>query len=134
MRKLFVGLAVAGLLAAGCGGDDSEDETVQDAVTDETAGDGGAEGDAGADAEGDLGIIISSSKFDPNPLETEGGTVTLTVTNDDSFPHTFTTDDGSVDEEVGGGDAVEVEVEVPEGEEVPYHCEIHPSMTGTITG
>ena len=124
MRKLLAALAVAGLVAAGCGGDDGEDETVQDAVTDETSGDGSAEGD--------LGIIISSSRFDPNPLETEGGTVTITVTNDDSFTHTFTTDDGAVDEEVGGGEAVEVEVEV-EGE-VPYHCEIHPSMTGTITG
>ena len=132
MRKLLAALAVAGLVAAGCGGDDGEDETVQDAVTDETAGDGGAEGDAGADAEGDLGIIISSSKFDPNPLETEGGTVTLTVTNDDSFAHTFTTDDGSVDEEISGGEEVTVDVEV-DGE-VTYHCEIHPSMTGTITG
>jgi plastocyanin len=132
MGKLLAVLAVSLLVATGCGGDDDEDTEAGDDTSETTAADGGGADEGGGG--GDLNITASGFKFEPDTLETEGGTVSVTVTNDDSVTHTFTLDDDGVDEEVPGGEAVTVDVEVPAGGEVTYHCEIHPAMTGTITG
>ncbi len=56
----------------------------------------------------------------------EGGT--LEFTNEDGFAHTFTMDDGSVDEEVAGGESATVTISTAG----PFHCTIHASMTGTV--
>ena len=113
---LLAGVMAIALVA--CGGDDGEDGGAT-----EPAGDGGG---VAAD------ISISGLAFHPSSLEVEPGG-TITVSNDDSPTHTFTADDGSFDEELASGDSVEVTVEGDGGDEVAFHCEIHPSMTGTLT-
>src|SRR4029450_8936162 len=74
-------------------------------------------------------ITIAGFAFDPDTI-TVSGPAEVTVTNDDSTTHTFTLDDGSVDETVepgktgtGAGD-----VSASTG----FHCNIHPQMTGQI--
>ena len=58
------------------------------------------------------------------------GQTEISITNADSVDHTFTLDDGSVDEAVAAGQTATVAVDLTES--TGFHCEIHPSMTGTI--
>ncbi len=116
-------LAVA-LLAAACGGG---------------ANGGGTGGGNGGDAGGGTGgggaqggsadLTISGFAFHPDTLQVREGQ-TITVTNEDSVTHTFTTDDGAVDVEVPGGGTVEVTLTGVESG--GFHCAIHPRMTGTL--
>ena len=98
------------LASAACGGDD---------------GGGGATGGGGAD------LVTSGSVFDPTTVTVASGGDTITITNEDEFDHTFTLDDESVDETLPAGETVDVEVDV--SADAPFHCTIHPSMTGTLT-
>ena len=52
------------------------------------------------------------------------------ITNEDFRLHTFTLDDGSVDESVAPGASVTVNVDV--SETTGFVCRVHPEMTGTI--
>lgn len=75
-------------------------------------------------------IAIVDFSFEPDVLSVAPGTLTITVSNEDSVSHTFTLDDGRLDQAVSRQSSVDVELEVTET--VTYHCEIHRSMTGTI--
>ena len=110
---------VAALALVACGGDDGN-------------GDGGAGSPEPADGGTSADITISGFAFDPSSLDVEAG-ATITVVNDDSTTHTFTADDGSFDEELGQGASAEVTVDGESGDQIPYHCRIHSSMTGTLT-
>jgi plastocyanin len=77
-------------------------------------------------------ITISGFAFDPSTLEVQPGD-TITIVNGDTADHTFTADDGSFDEEVAAGDATEVTLKGSSGDKLAFHCEIHQSMTGTLT-
>jgi plastocyanin len=114
--------AVAAFALVACGGDDDGNGG---AGSPEPAG--GGDGGTGA-AE----ITISGLAFKPSTLEVAPGD-TIGVTNEDGPTHTFTADDGSFDEELAPGDSADVTVEGESGTEIPFHCEIHPSMTGTLT-
>ena len=74
-------------------------------------------------------ITIAGFAFDPDTITVSGPTE-VTVTNEDSATHTFTLDDGSVDEtiEPGATETVTVDVSASTG----FHCNIHPQMTGQI--
>ena len=122
---------VLGALLAACGGNDSGGST---GSTGSTASTGattstGSTAATGSTSAGDA-ITIKDFAFDPSTLAVSGKT-TITVTNDDTTTHTFTADDGSFDEEVPAGESVEVKVDI--SADTPYHCKIHPSMTGTLT-
>ncbi len=54
------------------------------------------------------------------------------MVNSSGGPHTVTADDGAFDEELPDGETISVTMPSEAGE-YPYHCEIHPSMTATIT-
>ena len=57
---------------------------------------------------------------------------TVVVRNEDDAGHTFTADDHSFDSgniEAGGT----FEFTFTEAGTFPFHCDIHPSMTGTVT-
>ena len=116
---VFAGVFVVALLLAACGGDDSGGGT-----TGTTGGTTASTGGAGGTA-----ITIQGFAFNPSTLQVSGET-TLTITNNDGVLHTFTLDDGSVDEEVPAGQSIDVTVNV--SATTGFHCKIHSSMTGTL--
>lgn len=115
---LLTAMVAFALLAAACSSDEGGDA----GTTGETGG--GATGGGGAAT-----LTIADFAFDPATLSVSAGD-TLTITNQDEAAHTFTTDDGAIDQEVGAGETVDVTLEgVASG---GFHCEIHPNMTGTL--
>ena len=122
--RLAAGLFVLSLVVAACSSDDNGGGT--------TATTGGATGTTAATGGGGGGgttITIAGFAFDPDTITLSGPTE-VTVTNEDSATHTFTLDDGSVDETVEPGATVTVTVDVSAA--TGFHCNIHPQMTGQI--
>ena len=114
------------LLAASCGGDDTPTDADQGGGSpsespSESAADGGG---GGAD------LTIVDFGFSPTDLSvTEGQTIT--VSNIGENAHTFTTDDGAIDETISPGDTVEIPLTgVTTG---GFHCRFHSQMVGTLT-
>jgi len=125
--RLVAGLFVLSLVVAACSSDDDGGGT-----TATTGGaTGGATGSTAATGGGGGGttITIAGFAFDPDTITVSGPTE-VTVTNEDSATHTFTLDDGSVDETVEPGATVTVTVDVSAA--TGFHCNIHPQMTGQI--
>ena len=118
MRTLAALFALT-LLAAACGGDETTPPADGGESPSESAGGGG-----GAD------LTIVDFGFSPTELSvSEGQTITITNTGDVS--HTFTTDDGVIDQTVSAGETVEVTLAgVTSG---GFHCRFHSQMTGTLT-
>ena len=74
-------------------------------------------------------VEIRNNAFNPAQLNVAPGT-TVTFVNNDNVPHTATSDTKLFDLEIPPGSSYPV---VLEGEgTVPYHCELHPEMKGTI--
>jgi plastocyanin len=122
--RLVAGLFVLSLVVAACSSDDNGGGT--------TATTGGATGSTAATGGGGGGgttITIAGFAFDPDTITLSGPTE-VTVTNEDTTTHTFTLDDGSVDETVDPGATVTVTVDVSAA--TGFHCNIHPQMTGQI--
>ena len=121
--RLVAGLFVLSLVVAACSSDDGGGGT-----TDTTGGATGTTAETGSGGGGTT-ITIAGFAFDPDTITLSGPTE-VTVTNDDSTTHTFTLDDGSVDETVepGATETVTVDVSASTG----FHCNIHPQMTGQI--
>jgi plastocyanin len=86
-----------------------------------TAGGGGASGTT---------IDVSGFAFHPDSLDVSAGSVTLTVTNNDTTTHTFTLDDGSSSTQLPAGETTTIKLDL--AQTVGFHCNIHPSMTGTL--
>jgi plastocyanin len=96
--------ALAGGVAAGCGGDD-----------------GGASTDR---------VAIADFAFDPEPVTVDAGTK-LTWTNEDEAPHTATADDGSFDTgTLKLADTGAVALDQPGT--YTYYCRFHAFMKGTV--
>jgi plastocyanin len=158
-RRSLAAVAAISLLLAACGDDSDEssgapatDAPAADATTPPTDATGGGRGDYGpsedgtsapatdapatdapatdAPAAGGAEIVISGFAFSEDITVPVGTTVI--VRNDDGAGHTFTADDGAFDTGVidGGGTA---EVTLTEAGTFAFHCELHPSMSGTIT-
>jgi plastocyanin len=121
--RLVAGLFVLSLVVAACSSDDDGGDT--------TAATGGATGSTDATGGGGGGttITIAGFAFDPDTITVSGPTE-VTVTNEDSATHTFTLDDGSVDETVEPGATATVTVDVSAA--TGFHCNIHPQMVGQI--
>jgi plastocyanin len=121
-RGWFRAVAVVfalGFVLAACGGDDDEGGEQTGGTTGTETGDG-----AGAAA-----ITIADFTFDPNTITVSGPTE-VTITNNDDAAHTFTLDDGSVDQEIAGGESATVTVDVSAS--TGWVCRFHPTMTGTV--
>ena len=74
-------------------------------------------------------VEIRNNAFNPAQLNVAPG-ATVTFVNHDNVPHTATSDTKLFDLEIPPGSSYPV---VLEGEgTVPYHCELHPEMKGTI--
>jgi plastocyanin len=123
--RLVAGLFVLSLVVAACSSDDDGGGTT--ATTGGATAGTAATGSTGGD--GGTTITIAGFAFDPDTITVSGPTE-VTVTNEDSATHTFTLDDGSVDETVEPGATVTVTVDVSAA--TGFHCNIHPQMTGQI--
>jgi plastocyanin len=152
-HRSLAAVAAISLLLAACGDDDSEsgaaatEPAAAEATTPPAATTGAGRGDYGPSeteattpatdaagggdaAAGGTEIVISGFAFSEDITVPVGTTVT--VRNDDSAPHTFTADDGSFDSgSIDGGGTFEFTF--TEAGTFAFHCNIHPSMTGTIT-
>jgi plastocyanin len=78
-------------------------------------------------------ISIKNFAFDPSALTMKTGTP-VTWVNNDSSPHTITSDQGSLmafsSDSLASG--ASYTVTFTQAGTFTYHCAIHPSMTGTI--
>ena len=111
-------VAVAAVLATGCGGDDSGPSAgaVPSSV--------GSSGTSSA-------ITISNFKFSPGTLRVQDG-ARIKVANDDSAAHTVTADDG---QSFGSGtvdSGASTTIQAPAAGTYSYHCTIHPFMKGKL--
>jgi plastocyanin len=131
VRRAVAAASAATLLLtfAACGGDDDDDAgddgatatTSADAATDSTSSDGGVAGD----------VTYEVTSVAYTPLSAPAGG-TVAVANSSGVGHTLTADDGSFDVSFGSGETATVDVPAAPGD-YPFHCEIHPSMTATLT-
>jgi plastocyanin len=121
--RLVAGLFVLSLVVAACSSDDGGGTTAT------TGGSTGSTAATGGGGGGGVTMTIAGFAFDPDTITVSGPTE-VTITNEDSATHTFTLDDGSVDEtlEPGATETVTVDVSAATG----FHCNIHPQMTGQI--
>jgi plastocyanin len=76
-------------------------------------------------------VAIEDFYFEPADAAIQPGDTIMWV-NEGSTPHTVTSDDGQFDSEVlNPGESFMFTF--PEAGTITYHCEIHPSMTGSVT-
>lgn len=129
LSRILVVLCVAGLVAAGCNGDDpaptpdagpTEQETAPETTT-EPAGD-------------TVTVEALDNEFSPAELEVAAGDTELTLDNTGQNPHTFTSEELGVDEEVSPGEQATFTVAAEQGT-YEFICRIHESlgMVGTLT-
>jgi plastocyanin len=112
-------IVVIVLSAAACSGDDSEPS-------------GGSDPGGGAGLPHTAALSIADLAFEPSTLPIAAGSTEITITNADTTNHTFTLDDGAVDQPVDAGQTEKVTIEGESGQTIGYHCEIHSTMTGTL--
>jgi plastocyanin len=78
-------------------------------------------------------VAIEDFYFEPADAAIQPGD-TIMWTNEGSSPHTVTSDDGQFDSGVlNPGDTFSVTFTGGDGT-LTYHCKIHPSMTGSVSG
>jgi plastocyanin len=145
LLTIFALFAIAATLAAGCGGDDGgtasggqpAGTTAAPATTAAGGGTGGGGGDyggggGGGGSPGAAGAVrIADFAFTPDALSAEAGQ-SVEWTNQDSTPHTVTADDGAFDSgSLARGKAFSFAFD--QAGTHAYHCNIHPSMKGTVT-
>lgn len=76
-------------------------------------------------------IVADGLSFDPDELTVKVGEA-VAFENHDDIAHTFTADDALFDSREVDPDG-RYGFTMPRAGEVPFHCEIHPQMKGTIT-
>lgn len=149
-RTLVAAVAVAlAFVAAGCGssgGSDASGTTATTAAkggtTATTAGssdapvqlDGtvnvkGSKDISGDGDKADLEMELDDDYFSPTYIKAApGATVTVELENDGDNPHTFTLDDGSIDQQLDPGAKAKVEVTIPADGILRFSCDFHGSM------
>ncbi len=138
LRSLLAASAVALLVvgAAACGDDDDPTDTAGTDTTeadDATATGGDDYGGTGDDAGETAAGTIVAKDFSLTDV-TVGPGDEIVLENQGEAPHTATADDGAFDlGQVPGGDTSEPANAPSEPGTYPFHCELHPQMTATLT-
>jgi plastocyanin len=87
---------------------------------------------AGIALAADRSVAISGFSFSPSQITVAVGD-RITWTNSDAQAHTATADDNSWDAGTVSGSGGTASVTFATAGVFPYHCAIHPTMTGTVT-
>lgn len=132
---LVAGLTLVVALAA-CGSDDDPDTEAggtTSAPSTEPAGDDyGGTGGGTDGAEAAAGTIVAED-FSLTDLTVAPGEE-IVLENAGGAPHTATADEGAFDlGQVAGGETSDPVAAPDEPGAYPFHCEIHPDMTATLT-
>jgi plastocyanin len=94
--------------------------------------DGNGADNAGGNAGAPASAAMTISGFQFSSVEVAAGGQ-VTVTNQDSAPHTVTSDDGAFDTgNIGGGSSTTFTAPSQPGT-YQFHCNIHSGMSGTLT-
>jgi plastocyanin len=124
--RLLTLVVVCSLAMVACGDESGGDTTTTAGDPTTTFGSPTTTGGTGDEAS----IVISGFDFN-GPATISAGT-TVTVTNDDAVPHTWTSEDGVFNSgTLAGGETFDFTFENPG--EFAYFCSIHAEMTGSIT-
>jgi plastocyanin len=122
MAALSVLLTV-GVLAASCSGG----TTATTATTPTTTGTAATTAGGGA---GGAQVVMKNTAFDPATVTIKAGD-SVTWTNQDPMNHTVIADNGEFkSSDLGQGATFTFKFD--KAGTYPYHCSIHPSMTGTV--
>jgi plastocyanin len=85
--------------------------------------------------------VQGNPAYEPDPLTVKVGD-TIAVNNKDTAPHTVTNGKDATDPNMGklfdtsiinAGDSAEIVTTGMKPGEYPFHCSVHPYMTGTLT-
>ncbi len=116
--RIVGGVFALSLLFAACGDDSGGDSTTQDSAS-------------GGGSECPSDVCMQDTAFSPDAITVAVGDE-VTWTNIDGIDHTVTADDDSFDSGTLG-DGEDFSFTFDEAGDFTYHCNIHSSMTGTIT-
>ena len=97
-----------------------------------SAAGGGGAACAVAQSAGSVAVKIANFAFDPNAVTAKVGD-TITWTNSDSTGHTATVDGQDACTTTTLANGASGSITFSQAGTYPYHCKIHPNMTGTIT-
>jgi plastocyanin len=123
-------LCALGLASCGSGGDSSSTEA--EATTGGKASPASVptESESGEKVERAVKVDIADFAYDPDPVRVQEGGKVIWM-NEDAAPHTATADDGSFDTGTIEEGKIQSETFKQPGT-YAYHCEIHPTMHGTV--
>jgi plastocyanin len=124
-KRSLVAIAAAAVALGGCGGGGDNGGGGS------TTAAGSSSSGTSANAGGGKTIDISNFKFAPASLTVPAGSK-VTVKNSDSTAHTATADSGNTfnTNDIDPGSSATITLK--SAGRVPYHCNIHPFMHGTI--
>ena len=120
-KRPLVGIAAAAIALGGCGGGGGGSSTATSSSPAGASGGGG----------GTQTVDISNFKFAPATLTVSAGSK-VTVKNSDTTAHTATADDGNTFDTNNIDPGASATITLKAAGRVPYHCNIHPFMHGTI--
>jgi plastocyanin len=130
-RGRLAAILALGLVAAACGeeqpagGGGGPPET-GGAGTEFSIEDANDHGAADLSGMAETSLELDDFYFQPTVLMGEPGqTTNIELENEGTAPHTFTVDDGSVDEELQPGDRVEMDVTWPDSGALRFVCRFH---------
>jgi plastocyanin len=136
-RLMTAGLLVvtAGLVLAGCGGDDKTESTATTKGT-TSATTGVGTGSVGAPSEA-LTVVTKDFQFEPATLTAKvGKQVTVTVKNEGQAEHNFSITSLNVNKDVEKGQSAVVSFTPTQAGKIEFFCEYHKAsknMVGTLT-
>lgn len=118
--RLLVVLAFVTLVGAACGGGGDAGN----------GGNGGNGGDGGGGTTTDSVTMVDNAFEPSDPVVSTGSA--LNLVNEGEAAHTFTLEDGSIDEQLAAGEEASVDISLDPGG-YGFTCSFHPEMTGTLT-
>jgi plastocyanin len=125
MRKILILLGAVAVLVAGCGGSSGSSTPVK--LSGDTTNKGTKDLTGSA-----IEIEADDFYFSPTFIKggTPGATVTVTLKNEGTNPHTFTSAALGVDKQVAAGASDTVQVTLPQSGATEFHCKFHQQSNG----